>query len=125
MAEVIDLDGKKRQHEKDRREKAKKRAVAVAGALTCGLCPHRCAHCGLPIKDQVNLPAELNFPLCGICLEEYQAYKRKENGEKGREAFWHTEQWFATWRTWLEYMRTSDEFRRSPAFLKLIQDNKI
>lgn len=122
MAEVIDLKRRRSKEDRIRRARAQRRAQAVASALACGCCPHRCAHCGLPVEEGVQPMPETRFPLCGPCLEEYRAYKRREEGSDQAEAFWHTDQWRAAWRTWLEHMQAKEDFRRSAAFLQLMEE---
>lgn len=67
-------------------------------------------------------PVDTPYPFCEVCQEEYEAFRRMEKGGKP-EAFWHTPQWAGTWRTWLAYMQASQEFRGSPAFLKLMEEH--
>ena len=124
VAEVIDI-GQKTAKERRRREaRAKRKAQAVASALSCGLCPKRCAHCGMTIEYYVPSPPEAPYPFCDVCLEEYRAFARRDKGDTIREAFWHTDQWADMWRSWLHYMKASDGFRKSAAFLKLMQEQE-
>ncbi|MBI4798709.1 MAG: hypothetical protein HY794_08255 [Desulfarculus sp.] len=120
MAEVIDLKRRAGAQRKERQALAQRRAGAVAAALSCGLCPRRCAHCGLAIEDPPIASSPAPYPFCGPCLEEYQAYCRREQGDASVEAFWHSPQWAEMWRAWLAHMRASDHFRRSPEFLRLM-----
>lgn len=120
MAEVIDLNTREVRERKRLAESAQRRAAAVAGALSCGLCPHRCVHCGMSIETPQPPPADAPYPFCGDCLEELRAFKRMEQGGTKPEAFWHTEEWAAMWRTWLAYMKAGDKFRGSAAFLRLM-----
>ncbi len=124
MAEVIDLNRLQHRERKANQDKARQRAQSVAAALSCGLCPRRCAHCGLAVEEPLLPPPEAPYPFCGPCLEEYQAFRRHERGQGAPEAFWHTERWASMWRSWLEHMRASDEFRRSPEFLRLMEEHQ-
>ena len=124
MAEVIDLHRLQNQERRANQAKARARAASVAAALSCGLCPRRCAHCGLAIEEPTPPPLDAPYPFCGPCLEEYQAFRRREKGQDRPEAFWHTEQWARMWRGWLEHMRASDDFRRSPEFLRLMEEHQ-
>jgi hypothetical protein len=124
MAEVIDLNRRACAQKKDQQDQARRRAGAVAAALSCGLCPRRCAHCGLAIEDVPIGAAQAPYPFCGPCLEEYQAYQRREQGQPQIEAYWHSPEWAAMWRAWLEHMRAGERFRRSPEFLKLMAENQ-
>lgn len=123
MAEVIDLNPFEARERKRLKEDAKKRAAAVAGALSCGLCPRRCVHCGQAIETPQPPPMDAPYPFCSECLQELLAFKRREKGGQLQEAFWHTEEWAGMWRNWLAYMKASDDFRRSAAFLRLMQLN--
>ena len=89
MAEVIDLKGRKARDRKRLKARAMRRAQAVAGAMSCGMCPHRCARCGMGLEDG---PAygKSPWPMCSACYEEYLAYKRYKEGLEDKEAFWHT-----------------------------------
>lgn len=122
MAEIIDLHHRQNAQHQERMALAKRRAGAVAAALSCGLCPRRCAHCGLAIEEPPLVSAPAPYPFCGPCLEEYQAYQRRQGGLATPEAFWHTAQWQAMWRAWLEHMQASAEFRRSPECLRLMEE---
>lgn len=75
----------------------------------------------MPIEYAVPPPKEAPYPFCEACLDEYQAFKRLEDGH-APEAFWHTEEWAEAWRSWLKYMRAKDQFRQSPVFLRLIEE---
>ncbi|MBU1274907.1 MAG: hypothetical protein KJ720_05975 [Proteobacteria bacterium] len=122
MAEVIDLKGRKSKERRIAEGRDRRRAQAVASALSCGLCPRRCAHCGQAVEFVAAPPAEMPYPFCEVCQEEYQAFRRLEKGGEP-EAFWHTPQWAGTWRNWLAYMQANQEFRGSPAFLKLMEEH--
>lgn len=124
MAEVIDLQRRAGAQRKERQALAQRRAGAVAAALSCGLCPRRCAHCGLAIEDPPIASSPAPYPFCGPCLEEYQAFCRREQGDASVEAFWHSQEWATMWRAWLEHMRASDHFRRSPEFLRLMEEHQ-
>jgi hypothetical protein len=121
MAEVIELNGRKTRDKKRRKADARRRAQAVASAMSCGICPHRCSRCGLALESG---PASdlAPYPFCEPCHQEYLAYKRRENGDEHQDAFWHTAEWVQMWRTWLEYMRSTDAFRGSAAFMRLVQE---
>jgi hypothetical protein len=125
MAEVIDLRQRDSKERRVRQARARRRAQAVASALSCGLCPRRCAHCGMAI-DEPPLPGrDLGpYPFCAPCLEEYRAFQRWEEGIQEPEAYWHTDQWAEMWRSWLRHMEASDQFRRSAEFLRLMQENQ-
>lgn len=123
MAEVIDL---KRRRTKDKRiaeGRARRRAQAVASALSCGACPRRCAHCGLPVEQMMPPPVDAPFPFCEVCQDEYEAYRRRERGSAEKEAFWHNDEWAETWRAWLAHMKAGAKFRKTPAFLKLMEEH--
>jgi hypothetical protein len=124
MAEVIDLRGRKAKEQKKLKARARRRAAAVASAMSCGMCPHRCAHCGMPIEEPAPPSADVPFPFCLACFQEYQAYQRLEKGQTKPEAFWHTDQWAEMWRCWLKHMEAMEAFRRSPAFLHLMQESQ-
>lgn len=123
MADVIDL--KKRQSKKQRIDKGRNRrkAEAVASMLSCGVCPRRCAHCGMAIEHFSPPPLDALYPFCEVCQDEYEAYRRRENGDDCREAFWHTDEWADCWRTWLAQMRASEAFRGSAVFLRLMEEH--
>ena len=121
MAEVIDLKGRKTRDRKRLEARAMRRAQAVAGAMSCGMCPHRCARCGMGLEDGPAL-GKSPWPMCSACHEEYLAYKRYKEGLEDREAFWHTAQWAEMWRAWLEFMQHTDQFRKSAVFTRLIQE---
>ncbi|MCB2186465.1 MAG: hypothetical protein KQJ78_08615 [Deltaproteobacteria bacterium] len=122
MAEVIDISQRQAKENKKRDARARRKAQAVAAALSCGMCPRRCAYCGLPVESYTPPPAEAPYPFCDPCLEEYRAFARQEAGGGGPEAFWHTEEWARMWHNWLAYMKASESFRRSAAFQRLMEE---
>ena len=121
MAEVIDLSQRLIREKRRRQAQERRRAEAVAEAMACGLCPHRCSHCGAVIDEYVLPLPEAPYPLCPTCTDELRAYLEYKRGEGSREAFWHNEQWERMWESWLAYMKAAQEFRRSPAFMRLMQ----
>ncbi len=124
MAEIIDLNLRHKHQRKKLEDKAKERAAAVASALSCGLCPRRCAHCGMAIENPVIPPPEAPYPFCGPCLEEYQAFRRLEDGQGEPEAYWHSPRWAEMWRYWLKHMKACDDFRSSAEFLRLMREHQ-
>jgi len=123
MAEVIDLKNRASRGIKVRRARARRRAQAVASALGCGVCPRRCAYCGMTLDDPVSAPGQGPYPFCPGCDGEYRDFLRWEEGlREEREKYWHTERWAGMWRSWLKHMEASEEFRRSAEFLRLIQE---
>ncbi len=122
MAEVIDLQRRKSKERRIAEGRARRRAQAVASSLSCGLCPRRCAHCGMAVEYSAPPPADAPYPFCEVCQEEYEAFRRREQGGEP-EAFWHTDEWAEAWRTWLAHMRAGAAFRSSPAFLKLMEEH--
>ncbi|MFH1034628.1 MAG: hypothetical protein V1806_08995 [Pseudomonadota bacterium] len=124
MAEVIELNRRACAQQKDQRDQARRRAGAVAAALSCGLCPRRCAHCGLAIEDAPPAASLAPYPFCGPCLEEYLAYQRRQRGQTQLEAYWHSPQWAEMWRAWLEHMGAGERFRSSPEFLRLMAETQ-
>jgi hypothetical protein len=123
MAEVIELNGQKAREQKRRKARARRRAQAVASAMSCGMCPHRCSRCGLSL-DAGPSSDLAPYPFCNACLEEYLAFQRRENGDKHQEAFWHTAQWAKMWRAWLDFMRSTEAFRSSTAFMRLMHEHQ-
>jgi len=123
MAEVIDISRLKAKERKKDQARARRRAQAVASALACGFCPRRCAHCGVPLETPLPAPPEAPYPFCEPCLEEYRAYVRHLRDEEQPDpVFWHNEQWAQMWRCWLAYMEANRNFRASPAFLRLMEE---
>lgn len=123
MAEVIDLKSRRGKEQRKLEGRARRRAEAVASALSCGSCPRRCAHCGMNLEQLIPPPREAPYSLCEVCHGELVAYLRRKEGLVDEDAFWHTEQWARRWQTWLEFMEANDAFRRSPAFLKLLEEH--
>lgn len=126
MADVIDLSARGAKEKKKLKARSERRAQAVAAALACGVCPRRCIHCGLPVEEPSAPLPEAPYNFCQPCKEELSAYLRRQKGQGGGqmepEAFWHTDEWAETWRTWLENMKARQAFRSSTAFLKLMNE---
>lgn len=121
MAEVIDIARRKGKERRKADARQRRKAQAVASALSCGLCPRRCAMCGQSVEDYLPL-GQAPYPFCEACHEEYLAFKRLEAGDGGDDAYWHNDQWAAMWRNWLSYMEASATFRQSPGFYRLMQE---
>jgi len=96
----------------------------VADSLACGFCPRRCAYCGLAVKEPMAAAGDSPYPFCPSCLEEYRAYRRREQDAAGQEAYWHNEQWFLMWQAWLRHMQAVEAFRRTPVFFRLMQEKQ-
>ncbi len=120
MAEVIDLHRRKARERRVKKARADRRAQAVAAALSCGICPRRCAFCGLPAMELTPQTLKIPYPFCEACFDEHQAFQNWQEGDQGDGVFWHTKEWAQMWRTWLAAMEAGQGFRSSPAFQKLM-----
>jgi len=115
MAEVINLDRRRKQ----RREIL----LEAAGRLArCSGCQIRCARCGFRVEgDSLVLP-ELGIHLCEPCRAEYQAYLERLNGTTEPDFYWQSNDWMETWRSWLDHQRAVFNFRRSKEFQRLLSE---
>lgn len=124
MAEIIDLAKRKTKQSKRKEGRLKRTAQAVAAALSCGICPRRCAHCGLALEEVfIAMREKAPYPMCDPCQQEYFSYMRYREGIKQDQPFWHTEEWAEMWEAWLHHMESIDKFRRTAQFLRLMEEN--
>jgi hypothetical protein len=115
MAEVINLDKRRRQ----RREIL----LEAAGRLArCAGCQFRCARCGFRVEGEPLVLPELGLLLCGPCRTEYQVYQERLRGASEPEFYWQNEAWMETWRSWLAHQRAVSNFRRSKEFQRLLSE---
>ena len=124
MAEVIELSGRQAKERRRKKARADRRAAAIAAAMSCGLCPRRCAHCGLALEGAPVLVPEVPYPFCQPCAEELEAFRRYRQGDQDKEAFWHTDDWSRMWQSWLDHMGAMETFRRSGEFFRLMQEHE-
>lgn len=123
MADVIDLSRRNETKQRRRQEgRNRRKAEAVASALSCGMCPRKCAFCGQAIEYPEPPLSKVPYPLCDCCRDEAQAFLRYEEGLIDDNTFWQTEQWAHLWRSWLAHMDALGRFRNSREFLKLMQE---
>lgn len=123
MAEVIDLKKRKTKQRRQTEGRNKRLAQAVASAMSCGMCPRRCAHCGMALEEAfIAMRERAPYPMCEPCQEEYFAYLRLREGVTEGQAYWHTERWAEMWAAWLRHMESVDKFRRSAQFLRLMEE---
>jgi len=121
MAEVIDLSRRTSKQRRIDQGRQRRKAEAVAAAMSCGICPRRCAFCGQGVEEPQPPLVKVPYPLCASCHDEATAFLRREEG-LADDVFWHTEQWAAMWRGWLAFMEAAGKFRGAPEFLRLMQE---
>lgn len=130
MAEIISMDKKRQLSEKAKADIVKKRKiVAVQKMFQCTHCKLKCEKCGTQIgitpgekekTDKLRVP----YRLCESCSEEYVDYIERLKGKGDKDSYWRNESWRASWRAWIDYKSSIDEYMRSKEFLALLQELK-
>lgn len=130
MAEIIPMDQKRQLSDKAKAEIIRKRKIlAVQKVFQCTHCKLKCEKCGTQMglaTEEGNPTNKLRVPyrLCESCSEEYIDYIERLKGRGDTESYWRNEPWRASWRAWIEYKSSIDEYMRSKEFLALLQELK-
>ena len=124
MSKVIDLEDrlKLEQRKKAKVDKAKKLDI-VRKTVQCTRCLARCAKCNVQFDTQ-EMYQRFKGPyrFCPICQEEYEEFVRlRGTGEKSPH-YWHNNEWFQVWQTWLDYQQAMKNYGESKEFLELVQE---
>jgi hypothetical protein len=130
MAEIISMDTKRQLSDKTKADIIKKRKiVAIQKVFQCTHCKLKCEKCGTQIGVTPNEEGKINklrvpYRLCESCSEEYIDYIERLKGKGDKDSYWHNEPWSASWRAWIEYKGSIDDYMRSKEFLALLQELK-
>lgn len=129
MAEVIQI-GQKLKHTREKEAEIikKRKILAVRKVFQCTQCAFKCEKCGTQInpidKDDTNDIGKsmVPFRFCESCAEEYSDYKRRLDGEKDPDCYWHNDVWADVWEKWIDYQKVIRRYLKSKEFLQLIKE---
>lgn len=130
MAEIISMDKKRQLSDKAKADIIKKRKItAIQKVFQCTHCKLKCEKCGTQINVTTDGEAKSNklrvpYRLCESCSEEYIDYIERLKGKGDKNSYWRNEPWSASWRAWIDYKSSIDEYMRSKEFLALLQELK-
>jgi hypothetical protein len=119
----LSLTGKRPGSKSGARPDARRRAQAVASAMSCGMCPHRCSRCGLAL-DAGPSSDLAPYPFCNACLEEYLAFQRAKTVTSIRTPFGTPPNGPRCGAPGWIIMRSTDAFSGSAAFMRLMQEHR-
>jgi hypothetical protein len=127
MAQIIPLEDRLRKQKEGALSKEKKqRSDSFRMVMQCTACPHKCAKCGsqLETPKPMVLSEALPLRLCPGCWEEYRLFKEMASGHPptaGQE-YYHNQAWMGIWKSWLEYQRNLQEYRKSKEYLRMVEE---
>ncbi len=131
MAKVISFYEKQEYNSKKKSALEKQqRFHAFQRTLQCSRCPSKCEKCGTQIskadqKRRQNDPMVLRIPyrFCGSCLKDYKDYLEKLDDHKWTpQNSWQNEDWFETWRRWVDYHGAVCRYIQSEEFLTTMRE---
>ncbi len=130
MADIISFDGKV---EINREKKAiirrRRKALAVRRVFQCAGCSFKCEKCGTQIEPKTavgdpNADLRVPYKFCEACEDEYIDYIERLNGRGDPDCYWHNENWLDSWRKWIDYQGSLDQYVKSKEFVRLLQEFK-
>ena len=131
MANIISFKDKRGLAEEKQATLIKQRKVqAVRKVFQCTHCALKCEKCGAQISGQSNetdpYQRQLNVPynFCGECSDEYLDYIKRLQGGGDTDCYWHNEAWIDSWKRWIDYQSSVDQYLKSKEFKQLINELK-
>jgi hypothetical protein len=124
VANVIDLGGRKKRMEDQRRAERVRRFQSTVRCVGCGL---RCAKCGLhaePISAVTHPGLNVTVTLCPDCLDEYTDLTQyAAQGFQSHFPAWYNREWFQLWMAFLEYQAAASQYLNSAEVLTALSDS--
>jgi len=131
VSNIISFKDKKGLAEEKEATLIKKRKVqAVRKVFQCTHCALKCEKCGAQIGAESNdmdpYQRKLNVPynFCGECSDEYIDYIERLKGAGDPDCYWHNEAWIDSWKNWIDYQSSVDQYLKSKEFKQLINELK-
>jgi hypothetical protein len=128
LADIISLDDKlETSREKKTALRRRQKAVAVRRVVQCTSCSFKCEKCGTQIEprtDDKSKHQRLPYKFCEACEDEYGDYLERLQGRGDPDCYWHNEAWLDSWRKWIDYQGSVDQYVKSKEFLRLLQEFK-
>jgi hypothetical protein len=128
LADIISLDDKlETSREKKASLRRRQKAVAVRRVVQCASCSFKCEKCGTPIGPKTDEKTERTKPpykFCEACEDEYLDYIERLQGRGDPDCYWHNDAWIDSWRKWIDFQGSVDQYVKSKEFLRLLQEFK-
>ena len=131
MSNIISFKDKKGLAEEKEATLIKKRKVqAVRKVFQCTHCALKCEKCGAQIGRESNdtdpYQRKLNVPynFCDECSDEYIDYIERLKGAGDPDCYWHNKAWIDSWKNWIDYQSSVDQYLKSKEFKQLINELK-
>lgn len=126
MGKIISLNDKLKITERDKAAVERRRKImAIRQIFQCAHCASKCERCGTVLGPDNHTPNDntrIPYHFCDGCAEEYVDYIDTLQGKGDPDAYWHNHAWMETWRAWIEYQGTLDQYTRSNEFRRLIEE---
>ncbi len=127
MAEVIDLEAKKRkdQHRKAALERSRK-IEALLHMFQCSRCNMKCMKCGSQMELVSADDSDPSFPyrFCQSCKEEYVEFLERLHGRGDPQFYWYNREWMEVWKAWMHYQDALGRYQISEEFRRLMEELK-
>jgi hypothetical protein len=125
MAEVIDLDTRKKQDQerKDAQDRSKK-MEAVVQMFQCSRCAMKCMKCGSQVEISPASAHDHSIPyrLCQTCREEYREFLDQLHGRGDPSYYWFNREWVEVWKAWMHYQDSLTRYQMSEGFRKVVDE---
>lgn len=129
MADIISFENFRLEAEQKTVGRLKKsKALEAHKGIRAARRPSRCEKChGQASKsgtDRKQDPRRLHAPyvFCDSCLEEYIDFIDRLQGRGNPLMYWHNDAWLESWRRWIDYKSTLDQYVRSKEFTQLVRE---
>lgn len=129
MSNIISFKEKKGLAKEKQATLIRKRKVrAVRKVFQCTHCALKCEKCGSQIsgesKEAAPYQRKLNVPynFCDECSDEYLDYIERLQGGGDPDCYWHNEAWIDSWKRWIDYQSSVDQYLKSKEFKQLLNE---
>jgi hypothetical protein len=127
MAEIIDLDQKKKLELVRRDEEERSRRMELMLQMFhCSLCTKKCMKCGsqLELASPSTQTPSIPYRLCENCVEQYQEFLERLHGRGNPKYYWCNQEWMEIWKAWMNYQETLKRYELSEGFRRLLEELK-
>lgn len=127
MAEVIDLEAKKKRDEDKKAALERSRKMeAVLQMFQCSHCAVKCMKCGSQLQMAPSEGSEPGLPyrFCESCREEYREFLERLHGRGDPACYWYNREWMEVWKAWMHYQDALGRYQLSKEFRRLMEEIK-
>jgi hypothetical protein len=125
MAEVIDLDAKKRQDQARKAlEERSRRLETVRQIFQCSRCAMKCMKCGSQMEQPAPAQegASVPYRLCTTCRGEYHEFLERLHGRGDPAYYWYNQEWMGVWKAWMHYQDALSRYEVSEGFRRVMEE---